>query len=171
MAEWCARRTSCLHSTLALLLSVLISLQWVLFGYTIAFGTSIGGIFGGLDYLGFAGVTGEPNPDIAGNIPHLAFAAFQMTFAIITPALITGTFVERIRFKTFLVFTLLLGNTGLRSGCPLGMGWRHPCPDRRSRLCRRHRRAYYGRVLSAGLCHGNPQTPWVWHRLPSSHTM
>ena len=85
----------------------LISIQWILIGYTIAFGDSVGGIVGGLDYLGFTGVGAEPNADLAGNIPHNAFAAFQMTFAIITPALITGAFVERIRFKTFILFTLL----------------------------------------------------------------
>lgn len=85
----------------------LISLQWILIGYTLAFGTSIGGLIGGLDFLGFSGVGPEPNPDYAGTIPHLSFAAFQMMFAIITPALITGAFVERVRFKAFLVFTLL----------------------------------------------------------------
>jgi Amt family ammonium transporter len=85
----------------------LISLQWILIGYTLAFGTSIGGLIGGLDFLGFSGVGAEPNPDYAGSLPHLSFAAFQMMFAIITPALITGAFVERVRFKAFLVFTLL----------------------------------------------------------------
>jgi Amt family ammonium transporter len=85
----------------------LISIQWVLLGYTLSFGTSIGGFIGGLEFLGFAGVGPEPNPEIASNLPHNAFAAYQMTFAIITPALITGAFVERIRFRTYLVFTLL----------------------------------------------------------------
>lgn len=85
----------------------LISVQWVLFGYTIAFGTDISGLLGGPNFAGFLGVGAEPNPDYAGTIPHLAFAAYQMMFAIITPALITGAFVERVRFKTFLVFTLL----------------------------------------------------------------
>jgi ammonium transporter, Amt family len=85
----------------------LISLQWVLIGYTLAFGTSLGGFIGGMDYLGLFGVSAEPNADYAPTIPHLAFAAYQMMFAIITPALITGAFVERVRFKAFLVFTLL----------------------------------------------------------------
>lgn len=85
----------------------LISLQWVLIGYTLSFGTSIGGFIGGLDFLGLTGVTGEPSAVYGTTIPHLAFVAFQMTFAVITPALITGAFVERIRFKTFIVFTLL----------------------------------------------------------------
>ena len=85
----------------------LISLQWILIGYTLAFGTSMGGLIGGLDFLGLANVGAEPNPDYAATIPHLAFASYQMMFAIITPALITGAFVERVRFKAFLVFTLL----------------------------------------------------------------
>ncbi len=85
----------------------LLSVQWVLIGYTLAFGDSVGGLVGNLRFLGFNGVGQQPNPDLAGTIPHLAFAAFQMMFAIITPALITGAFVERVRFKTFLVFTLL----------------------------------------------------------------
>jgi Amt family ammonium transporter len=84
----------------------LISIQWVLVGYTIAFGSSIGGFFGGLNFIGLTGVTGDPGP-YAPNLPHLAFAGYQMMFAVITPALITGTFVERIRFKAFLIFTLL----------------------------------------------------------------
>ncbi len=85
----------------------LISVQWVLYGYTLAFGKDAGGlgIVGGLNYLGFNGVTGAP---LEGQtIPHLIFAAFQMMFAIITPALITGAFVDRIKFGTFLVFSLI----------------------------------------------------------------
>ena len=85
----------------------LLSLQWVLYGYSLAFGTSIAGLIGGLDFLGFQGVGAEPNAAYASNIPHLAFAGFQMMFAIITPALITGAFVERVRFKSFLLFSLL----------------------------------------------------------------
>jgi Amt family ammonium transporter len=84
----------------------LISIQWVLIGYTLAFGEDIGGFIGSLKFLGFSGVDAAPFSESL-PIPHLAFAAFQMTFAIITPALITGAFVERIRFKTFLAFTLL----------------------------------------------------------------
>ena len=60
-----------------------------------------------LEFLGLSGVGSEPNADYAATIPHLAFAAYQMMFAIITPALITGAFVERVRFKAFLVFTVL----------------------------------------------------------------
>jgi len=82
-----------------------ISLQWVLFGYSLAFGDSIGGFVGGLNFLGLSGVGAEPTE--GSTIPHLLFAAFQMTFAVITPALITGAFVERVRFRTFLVFSVI----------------------------------------------------------------
>lgn len=85
----------------------LISLQWIILGYTIAFGPDKFGIFGGFDFLGFNGVGATPNADYAGTIPHAAFAVYQMMFAIITPALITGAFAERMRFPAFLIFTLL----------------------------------------------------------------
>ena len=85
----------------------LIGVQWVLYGYTLAFGPTQGGWIGGLDFLGLNGVGAAPDPNYSATIPAIAFAAFQMTFAVITPALITGAFVERIRFRTFLVFTLL----------------------------------------------------------------
>ena len=92
---------------LSFIIIALLSLQWILYGYSIAFGSDHGGVIGGLDFLGFSKVGSNPNPHYAGTIPHLAFALFQMMFAIITPALITGAFVERVRFKTFLVFTVL----------------------------------------------------------------
>ena len=85
----------------------LISVQWVLWGYSLAFGPDVGGIIGSLDWVGLNGVDAEPNPDYAATIPHYAFMAFQMMFAIITPALITGAFAERKRFKAFVLFSLL----------------------------------------------------------------
>ncbi len=85
----------------------LVSIQWVLVGYTLAFGPSISGIIGALDFAGLIGVGSAPNADYAATIPHLAFAAYQMMFAVITPALITGAFVERVRFKAFLLFALV----------------------------------------------------------------
>jgi Amt family ammonium transporter len=84
-----------------------ITLQWVLFGYTLAFGPTINGLIGGLSHLGLAGIGAEPNADYSTTIPALAFAAFQMTFAVITPALISGAFVERVNFKVYLVFIIL----------------------------------------------------------------
>jgi ammonium transporter, Amt family len=92
---------------LSFVLMALISVQWVLCGYTLAFGPNIGGLIGGLKFIGLDGVGAAPNPDYAATIPHLGFSAYQMMFAIITPALITGSFVERVRFKTFLIFALV----------------------------------------------------------------
>jgi len=85
----------------------LISVQWVLWGYTLAFGPDKGGFIGGLDWIGLRGVGAEPNLDYAPTIPHSAFMVFQLAFAVITPALITGAFAERKRFKAFVVFSLL----------------------------------------------------------------
>jgi Amt family ammonium transporter len=83
------------------ILMALISVQWVLFGYSLAFGPDLGGIVGSLQWIGLSGVGVEPNPDYAATIPHQAFMVFQLMFAIITPALITGTFAERIKFSAF----------------------------------------------------------------------
>jgi ammonium transporter, Amt family len=85
-----------------------ISVQWVLWGYSLAFGHDLGGGFlGGLSYFALNGVGLEPNDAYAATVPHQAFMVFQMMFAVITPALITGAFAERISFKAFLFFTLL----------------------------------------------------------------
>lgn len=83
----------------------LISIQWVLFGYTLAFGPSKSGLIGGLTWLGLNGVGQLPNADYAATIPALCFMMFQAAFAIITPSLIVGAFVERIKFAAFLIFT------------------------------------------------------------------
>ena len=84
-----------------------ITVVWVLWGYSLAFGTDIGGMIGGFDYLGLRGVGMLPHPDMASTIPHLAFMMFQGMFAIITPALITGAFAERMKFSAFLVFIVI----------------------------------------------------------------
>ncbi|MEK7237252.1 MAG: ammonium transporter [Nitrospirota bacterium] len=85
----------------------LISLQWVLWGYSLAFGPDKGHLIGGLEWFGLNGVGLEPNADYAATVPHQAFMIFQMMFAVITPALMTGAFAERMKFSSFLVFTLL----------------------------------------------------------------
>ncbi len=85
----------------------LISIQWMLWGYSLAFGPDIGGIVGSLAWFGLNGVGTTPNADYAATIPHQAFMLFQMMFAVITPALITGAFAERVKFSSFIVFTLL----------------------------------------------------------------
>lgn len=82
----------------------LASVLWVAIGYSLSFGKDIGGVIGNFDWAFFRGVTGEANPTYAATIPHTLFAAFQMMFAIITPALITGALVERMKFSTLFTF-------------------------------------------------------------------
>ena len=85
----------------------IITVQWALFGYSLAFGPDIGHFIGGLKYFALSGVGLEPNADYAATIPHQLFMVFQMMFAILTPALISGAIAERIKFKTYLVFITL----------------------------------------------------------------
>ncbi|MGH2790347.1 MAG: ammonium transporter [Actinomycetota bacterium] len=85
----------------------MVSILWVVAGYTLAFGPDKGGLIGGLDFLGFAGVGQTPNAELAGTIPHIVFAVFQMMFAVITPALITGAFAERMKFSGYVAFSAL----------------------------------------------------------------
>jgi len=89
------------------IIAAVISIQWALWGYTLAFGVDIGGIIGDLSWLGLKSVGAEPNTDYAATVPHAAFMIFQMMFAVITPALITGAFAERVKFSSFLVFIIL----------------------------------------------------------------
>ena len=84
----------------------IVSLQWVLFGYSLAFAPG-SPVLGGLAWLGFAGVGATPNATYAPTIPHLAFAAFQTMFAAITIALVSGAVVERVKFRAYLVLVLL----------------------------------------------------------------
>jgi ammonium transporter, Amt family len=84
-----------------------ISIQWILFGYSLAFGPDKGGIIGGLEWLGLNGVGLTPHDTYMNTVPHQLFMAFQMMFAVITPALIIGAFAERIKFSGFILFTIL----------------------------------------------------------------
>ncbi|WP_299113517.1 ammonium transporter [uncultured Winogradskyella sp.] len=85
-----------------------ISVLWVLVGFSLAFGDSIGGIIGNpFTYFNFKDVGVEPNPDFSDSIPFLLYALFQLKFAIITPALITGSFAGRIRFRSYILFMVL----------------------------------------------------------------
>jgi Amt family ammonium transporter len=88
------------------IIMALISVQWVLWGYSLAFGPDKGGVIGGLEWVGLRNVGAQPYPAYSATIPHTAFMLFQMMFAIITPALITGAFAERKKFSAFIVFTL-----------------------------------------------------------------
>jgi Amt family ammonium transporter len=83
-----------------------LSLQWVLFGYSLSFHPGAG-FWGGFQWAGLNGVGLEPYPDYAATIPHQAFMIYQAMFAIITPALIIGAFAERMKFSSFLLFTVL----------------------------------------------------------------
>ncbi len=84
-----------------------ITIQWVVIGYSLAFGPDVGHVIGGLNHLFLRGVGMEPSPVYAPTVPQLAFMAFQMMFAIITPALISGALVERMKFSAYVVFLLL----------------------------------------------------------------
>jgi Amt family ammonium transporter len=81
----------------------IVTLQWVIFGYSLSFGPDVGGIVGSLKWIGLSGVGLEPG-DYADTIPHQSFMVFQMMFAIITPALISGAVAERMKFSAFVVF-------------------------------------------------------------------
>ena len=85
----------------------LLSLQWVLFGYSLAFGPDVKGLIGNLSWAGLKSVGAEPFAGYAATIPHSVFMIFQMMFAVITPALIIGAFAERMKFSSFCVFILL----------------------------------------------------------------
>ena len=85
----------------------LISFEWVYLGYSLSFGPDVAGVIGNLSWFGLGGVSLAPNPAYGPTIPHLVFAIFQCMFAVITPALITGAFAERVRFAPFLLFSFL----------------------------------------------------------------
>ncbi len=84
----------------------IVSIIWVFYGYSLAFGPDMGGLIGSLDWAGLTGVGMNPGP-YSDKIPHLVYCAFQLMFAIITPALITGAFAERMKFSAFILFTIL----------------------------------------------------------------
>jgi Amt family ammonium transporter len=84
-----------------------ISIQWVLVGYSLAFGPDVGHFIGNLSWAGLNGVGLAPNGDYAPTIPHQAYMIFQMMFAVITPAVVSGAFAERMKFSAFIVFLLL----------------------------------------------------------------
>ncbi len=92
-----------MHSFIAI---ALVSLQWILFGYSLSFGPDMNGIIGSLSWAGLNGVGLTPNADYAPTIPHLLFMVYQMMFAVITPALISGAFAERMKFSAYLIFAL-----------------------------------------------------------------
>ena len=91
----------------SLVLMGLVSMLWMIFGYSMAFAPGNAFVGNPLTYFMLRGVTGAPNPDYAGTVPQQSFMLFQMMFAIITPALISGAVAERIKFKGYVLFVLL----------------------------------------------------------------
>ena len=91
-----------MHSFIAI---CLVSVVWVFWGYSLAFGPDVGGMIGGLDLVGLAGV--GPEPSEGSTIPHSAFMVFQLMFAAITVALISGAIAERMKFSAFVLFATL----------------------------------------------------------------
>ncbi len=89
------------------ILAGLITVQWVLFGYSLAFSPDHHGLIGGLSWIGLNSVGALPDPDYAATIPHSVYMLFQCMFAVITPALITGAIAERVTFRGFFLFSLL----------------------------------------------------------------
>src|SRR5688572_7440235 len=101
-----------------------VSLIWIAFGFSLAFGDSLGGLIGNpFTFAMFRGVGGATHPDLAPTIPLALFAMFQLKFAVITPALITGSFAERVRFSAYLVFMALFT---VFVYCPLAHWTWHP---------------------------------------------
>jgi ammonium transporter, Amt family len=101
-------RTKSTLNTMLMSLGALgiVTVQWVLFGYSLAFGPGSSWI-GGFEFIGFSGVTGEPNPTYSAALPHLLFAAFQAMFAGITVALFSGAVIDRMRFVAYLTFGVI----------------------------------------------------------------
>lgn len=93
-----------MHSFFAI---AIVSIQWILLGYSLSFGPDIKGIIGGLDWIGLNSVGLTPNPDYAPTVPHMAFMIYQAMFAVITPALISGAIAERMKFSAYILFVLL----------------------------------------------------------------
>ena len=122
-----------------------VAVVWALLGYSLAFAP--GNPF--IGSLGFAGLRGV-GMEAQGTIPHLLFMAFQGTFAIITPALISGAVVERMRFNAYLAFIVLWVLRGVCAGRALGVGRRLPGLDGRARFRRRRGRARQCRIGGAG---------------------
>jgi Amt family ammonium transporter len=85
----------------------LVSVLWVLYGYSLSFGPDKGGLIGGLNWIALSNVGQEPSSVYATTVPHLAFMMFQGMFAIVTVALITGAIVERVKFSALLIFSVL----------------------------------------------------------------
>ena len=132
-------------------------IMWVLVGYALSFGGNHAGIIGGAKWFGFNGVGMKPGP-YADTIPNLAFAAFQMMFAMITPALITGSVAGRMKFKALVLFIILWSLIVYT----YGMGRRRILSrDRVCRFRRRKCRSYHIRGQRSGISFNTWKTSWI----------
>ena len=103
------RGKNVVHTMLmSLVCMAVVAILWLTIGYSVAFSPGTwNAVIGGLGFVGFHGVGGDPLPDLSGTVPHAAFALFQAMFAVITPALISGAVVERMRLRAFVLFVAL----------------------------------------------------------------
>lgn len=136
-------------------------IMWVLVGYALSFGGNHAGIIGGAKWFGFNGVGMKPGP-YADTIPNLAFAAFQMMFAMITPALITGSVAGRMKFKALVLFYYLMVIDRVLPNGTYGMGRRRIFSrDRVCRFRRRKCRSYHIRGQRSGISFNTWKTSWI----------
>ena len=125
---------------------------WIFGGFSLAFGPDVGGLFGDISYhfaLDKVGIA--PSPVYASTVPFILFFAYQLMFAVIAPALITGAFAGRLNFRGYLKFLILWIH--LHSRLPLDLGRRLPRQDRRNGLCGRYRDPRQRRFCGACLGH------------------
>ena len=150
------------------ILMAVVTVIWAVVGYSLAFGGS-SPYLGDFQFAFLNGVGAAPNADYAGTIPHSTFMVYQLMFAIITPALISGAFAERMKFSAMLLFTVLWTPRGLLPHGAHGVGQGRPAqrvfrrPDSLLRFRRRHGGAHHLRRVGAGLRHLSRQA----HRLPA----
>lgn len=126
--------------------------MWALFGYSLAFGGNHGGIIGDLRWIGLSNVGMKPGP-YADTIPHLVFCAFQMMFAMITPALITGSLVGRMKFKALFLFVAIWSVIVYYPMAHIMGRGRTACSNRFRRFCRRRCSSYKFRCQCPCISH------------------
>jgi ammonia channel protein AmtB len=128
----------------------LVGVQWVLVGYSLSFGPG-GSWLGGLDWIGFRNVGLEPHAFYGSTIPQQAHAMFQGMFAVITPALISGAIVERMRFRSYVAISPPVVHVHLRAAGPVGLGGRRLAGGAgRARFRRGHGGPHFRRCFGAG---------------------